>query len=60
MTPLWGLVVVAACIGLYFAIRVRAARGRDSGQVSPASSADIARRADQQARRGTQFAARDQ
>ena len=48
MTPLWGLVVVAACIGLYFAIRVRAARGRDSGQVSPASSAEIARRADQQ------------
>ena len=48
MTPLWGLVVLAACIGLFFAIRVRAARGRGGEQVSPASSAEIARRADQQ------------
>ena len=49
MTAFWWMVALAACVGLYFAMRVRATK-RGQGVVSSEVSADIARRADQQNR----------
>ena len=50
MTALWWLLAAAACIGLFYVIRVRAPRRRNRDQLSPAQSEAFARRADQQLR----------
>ncbi|MGZ4512344.1 MAG: hypothetical protein ACXVX4_13600 [Mycobacterium sp.] len=44
------LVVLAACVGLYYAIRARGAKGRNRNEVGPGLSEEIAARADQQVR----------
>jgi hypothetical protein len=50
MTVFWWLVVLTACVGVFYVIRARAANRRDHNRLSPGASAEIARRADQQDR----------
>jgi len=52
MMAFWWVVTLAACVGLYFAIRIRATK-REHGEVSSEVSAEIERRADQQNRWAT-------
>src|SRR6478752_5979111 len=49
MTAFWWTVAIAACVGLYFAVRARAT-GRGDSDVSSDVSAEIAQRADEQNR----------
>jgi hypothetical protein len=49
MMGVWWVVALAACVGLYFAIRIRATK-REHGEVSSEVRAEIAGRADQQNR----------
>jgi hypothetical protein len=50
VTMFWWLLALAANFGLYYAVRLRAAKVRHRSQASPGVSAEIARRADQQDR----------
>ena len=49
MTAFWWTVAIAACVGLYFAVRARAT-GRGDSDVPSDVSAEIAQRADEQNR----------
>jgi hypothetical protein len=50
MMAVWWVVTLAACAGLYFAVRIGATKRREQREVVPEVSAEIARRADQQNR----------
>jgi len=50
MTVFWWLVALTACVGLYYAVRARAARSANRRAASPWANEELARRADQQDR----------
>lgn len=50
MTIFWWLVILAACVGMYCAVRVRRAERRKPHGVSSWANDELARRADQQDR----------